>query len=129
MAVVVDAHLHLLDRQIVDKDGCLVGKVDDVELEIPDDGGLPVVRAILCGPLALGPRIGGRLGVWFVAVGRRARARWGGEPIRIGFGAVADAGAVIKLTITAEQAGARSLEQWCADKVITRLPGGNREDG
>ena len=129
MAVVVDAHLHLLDRQIVDKDGRLVGKVDDLELELPDDGGLPVVKAILCGPLALGPRIGGRLGVWFVAIGRRLRAHGGSQPVRIGFGAVAEAGAVIKLAITAEQAGATALEQWCADKVIRRLPGGDREDG
>ena len=29
---VLDLNLHLLDRQIVDRDGHLVGKVDDLEL-------------------------------------------------------------------------------------------------
>lgn len=129
MAAVVDAHLHLLDRQVVDKDGRLVGKVDDIEVELPARGELPVVRAILCGPLALGPRIGGRLGLWVASVGRRLRPEGSADPVRIGFGAVADAGAVIKLSITAEQAGMTRLEQWCVEKVITRLPGGNRDDG
>lgn len=129
MAVVVDASLHLLDRQIVDRDGRMVGKVDDLEIAVPDGGGLPVVQAILCGQLALGPRIGGRLGVWVMAIGRRLRAHSSAGPVRIGFGAVADAGTVVKLTITAEQAGATALEAWCAEKVITRLPGGNRADG
>ncbi len=57
-----DAALHLLDRQIVDVDGRLVGKVDDVELT-EDDGAL-VPTALLVGAPALLPRFGGRLGRW-----------------------------------------------------------------
>ena len=47
-----DAALHLLDRQLLDPDGELVGKVDDLELS-EQDGDL-VVSAILTGPAALG---------------------------------------------------------------------------
>lgn len=45
------AVLELLDRQLVDRDGRLVGKVDDVEFELPDDpDGLPCwVSALLVG--------------------------------------------------------------------------------
>ena len=52
-----DAVLHLLDRQIVDSDGLMVGKVDDLALS-PD---LRVV-GLLCGTAALLPRLGGRVG-------------------------------------------------------------------
>jgi hypothetical protein len=128
MATVIDAHLHLLDRQIVDRDGVLVGKVDDLELTpVPD--GYPVVSAILCGPMALGPRIGGRIGVWVIAIARRLRPHSDNAPVRIGFGAVAELSSVIKLTITAEEAGTHRLEDWCREKVVTRLPGGDRETG
>src|SRR4051812_9596316 len=58
----LDAVLHLLDRQVVDADGLMVCKVDDVELTLFDDG-VPGVTALLAGPAALVPRYGdGRLG-------------------------------------------------------------------
>ena len=41
----LDAVLHLLDRQVVDADGLLVCKVDDVELTVFDDGVLGSDRA------------------------------------------------------------------------------------
>jgi len=64
----LDGALHLLDRQLVDVDDHLLGKVDDVELqELPE--GL-TITALLAGPAALLGRLGGRLGPWFVD-------RWG----------------------------------------------------
>lgn len=56
-----DAALHLLDRQVVDVDGRLVAKVDDVELTVGEDGSL-VPTGILVGLPALLPRFGPRLG-------------------------------------------------------------------
>src|SRR4029450_8950181 len=47
---ILEAGLHLLDRQLIDADGRLAGKVDDLELEFPEGGGPPVVTAILVGP-------------------------------------------------------------------------------
>lgn len=64
----LDGALHLLDRQILDAEGLLLGKVDDVELtELA--GGL-TITALLTGPAALLRRLGGGLGAWFVD-------RWG----------------------------------------------------
>jgi sporulation protein YlmC with PRC-barrel domain len=51
----LDAVLHLLDRQVVDVDGLLVCKVDDVELTEFDDGVLGVT-GLLAGSAALVPR-------------------------------------------------------------------------
>jgi sporulation protein YlmC with PRC-barrel domain len=53
----LDAVLHLLDRQVVDVDGLLVCKVDDVELTTFDDGVL-AVTGLLAGAAALVPRYG-----------------------------------------------------------------------
>jgi sporulation protein YlmC with PRC-barrel domain len=51
----LDAVLHLLDRQVLDVEGRLVCKVDDVELTEFDDGVLGVT-GLLVGPAALVPR-------------------------------------------------------------------------
>ena len=50
---VIDLHLHLLDRQVIDSDGRFVCKVDDLEFDL-DELGRPYVVAILVGPRALG---------------------------------------------------------------------------
>lgn len=56
-----DAALHLLDRQVVDADGRLVCKVDDLELTVAADGSL-VPTGLLVGLPALLPRFGPHLG-------------------------------------------------------------------
>jgi sporulation protein YlmC with PRC-barrel domain len=61
----IDGALHLLDRQLIDSEGALLGKVDDVELtQVGDD---LAITAVLTGPAALLSRLGGRLGGGLVA--------------------------------------------------------------
>jgi sporulation protein YlmC with PRC-barrel domain len=62
----IDGALHLLDRQILDSEGRLLGKVDDVELTQRADGAL-AITGLLTGPAALLSRLGGRLGGSLVA--------------------------------------------------------------
>jgi sporulation protein YlmC with PRC-barrel domain len=64
-----DAALHLLDRQVVDRDGLLVCKVDDLELSYYDDGSPAAVTRVLAGNAALVPRMSSRTGHWL-------RGRW-----------------------------------------------------
>ncbi len=85
---VIDATYSLLDRQIVDPTGRLAGKVDDIELTDPElDGagevGPPVVTAVLSGPGALGPRLGGRLGSFVVGTWRRLHPDVDPQPKRV----------------------------------------------
>ncbi len=54
----LDLGLSLLDRQLVDRDGRPVGKVDDIRFDWPDGGGPPIVSKILVGPIAFGERFG-----------------------------------------------------------------------
>src|SRR4051794_41935464 len=89
-----DLRLRLLDRQVVDPDGAMICKVDDVELA-PADGGGYVVTALLAGPLALGPRLPGRLGRWTVALARRGADDPGPSPRRLPFGRVTELGSAL----------------------------------
>src|SRR3954451_20632094 len=68
-AETVTANDMIWDRQIYDADGEEVGKVDDLELTMPGDGGPPFVSALLCGPAALAPRLGRPAGRWWAATG------------------------------------------------------------
>lgn len=118
---VIHASLDLLDRQIVDRDGELVGKVDDVELSDPNEGRLRVT-ALLLGPQAYGHRLGGRLGTWIAAAGTRLAGT--SEPIRIPIDLVDEIAVSIKLNVHIAEVGrAESLDRWLRDHLIGRIPG------
>jgi sporulation protein YlmC with PRC-barrel domain len=117
-----DLRLRLLDRQVVDGDGGLICKVDDVELVPAEDGGY-VVTALLAGPLALGPRLPGRLGRWTVALARRWSDDPEPAPRRIPFERVTELGSAVVLDRTRDQLGISRLEDWVRTHVIERIPG------
>jgi sporulation protein YlmC with PRC-barrel domain len=109
--------LHLLDRQLVDRDDRPAGNVDDVELS---DDEIPVVTAILCGPAAYGPRFGGRLGHWIVAIHRRVvRA----DPVRIPWAYVTRIESAIALSAPRRDLGTSTLDAWVDAHFIGRIPG------
>jgi sporulation protein YlmC with PRC-barrel domain len=116
----LDAQLHLLDRQVMDNDGVPVTTVDDLELSGPAlDVGLapgtpaPVLTALLTGPV-LGTRIFG---------GRPPSSRL----IRIPWEDVADVGVVVRLGVNGENLDAGWVERWIRDKIIARIPGGRHD--
>jgi sporulation protein YlmC with PRC-barrel domain len=114
----LDLQLHLLDRQVVDPAGRLVCKVDD--LELVESGGRLLVTAILAGPRALGPRLGGRLGRGIT--GAAARLSTGDIP-RIDFGQVTDIGTVLRVARTVPELDLSAVDDWLAEQVIGRIPG------
>lgn len=122
-----DANDLLLDRLILDCDGQPIGMVDDLELSEPADGCASAVTAILCGPTALGPRIGGRLGTWWLAIGRRLRPLDDPYPVRIPFD---DVTGLDRRQLTVSRPGTAYgtwlLRGWAYDKLISRILGGTR---
>lgn len=72
----LDIGLHVLDHQLLDKDGRRCGNVDDLAIE-GGPGEVPEVVAILVGPGYWGQRAGwtGRLAGW-IGGGRRVRVPW-----------------------------------------------------
>jgi sporulation protein YlmC with PRC-barrel domain len=120
---VLEAGLHLLDRQLIDSDGRLAGKVDDLELEVPDGGGPPLVTAILAGPGALSRRIGGRAGAWLESVANRLRDGDDRRPARVPFGVVKRIESAVELSVAKAELETDRLEVWTRDHLIGHLPG------
>jgi sporulation protein YlmC with PRC-barrel domain len=120
------AQLHLLDRQVIHADdGRMVCKVDDLELAL-DDAGRPYVTAILAGPLALGPRIGGVVGRLVTSTTELFRPEEDPGPQRISMRLVsAIAGAV---TVGGDPQEA-ALEHWARRNLIAPLPGSGPDSG
>ncbi|GAB2999064.1 hypothetical protein LWP59_20570 [Amycolatopsis acidiphila] len=107
----------LLDRQIVDVEGQLVGKVDDVELEPTGDGGYRVV-ALLTGRRVLAERVGGLLG--------RALRRARPGALRITYDHVLEVGSHVTLSLRAEVLDVPPLESLLRRRLIGRIPGADR---
>src|SRR4051812_8604146 len=57
----LDGLLHLMDRQVLDNEGLMVCKCDDLEME-ERDGGTLLVTALLVGPPVWVPRLGDWIG-------------------------------------------------------------------
>jgi hypothetical protein len=121
------AGLDLLDRQLVDPEGKLAGKVDDLELTFPEGGGPPLVTAILSGPGALSRRLGGRLGRWIESVHARLHPHPEPTPARLSFGVVKRIEAHIELSVGRDGLESMHLEDWVRDRIIGRIPGAQYE--
>ena len=72
----LDIGLHVLDHQLLDKNGRRCGNVDDLAIE-GGPGEVPQVVALLVGPGYWGPRAGwaGRLAGW-IGGGAKVRVDW-----------------------------------------------------
>ena len=114
----IDARLHLLDRQLLDVDEAPVGIVDDLDLDIPmgvevaASAPAPLVTGILTGQV-LATRIFG---------GRPPRAKLQVIPWRL----ITKIGTVVQLSSDAEDLDSLWLEHWLRDHIIRRIPGGRR---
>jgi PRC-barrel domain protein len=118
----ISAGLELLDRQLVDPDGLLAGKVDDLGFELHGDGSPPVVTEILAGPGALARRLGGGLGGWIASL--HARLQGGSrDPASISFAVVGTIDDHVTLIVSREDVATFAFEEWVRDNVIAKLPG------
>ena len=113
----LDARLHLLDRQIHDHAGEPVGIVDDLDLDgitveavISRDAPAPRIAALLTGQV-LATRIFG---------GQPPRSKLQSLPWRL----VAKIGTVVQLSPTGQPLDGLWVEHWLRDHVIGRIPGG-----
>ena len=119
--LVLDALLHLLDRQVLDVDGVPVCTVDDLEVhgvdgsDLPDGSQAAVVTSLLSGAV-LATRIFG---------GRPPPSRWH----RIRWTHVADVGTTVALGVRGDTLDVTWTERWVRDRVIGRLPGGRHDPG
>jgi hypothetical protein len=111
----------LLDRLLIDVDGEDVGMVDDLEFS---DAAEPELTALLCGPVAFGPRLGGRLGSWWASIARRLRVDADPGPNRIRIDLVSRLSRhAIELALPARQLPNRELFDWARGRLVDKIPG------
>jgi sporulation protein YlmC with PRC-barrel domain len=91
-----DIGLHVLDHQLLDKNGRRCGNVDDLAIE-GGPGEVPEVVALLVGPGYWGPRAG-----W---IGRLAGWLGGGAKVRVDWSDVEDVEAAVVLKREATELG------------------------
>lgn len=113
---VVDARLHLLDRQVLDCNGTAAATVDDIELagvefgDIPADAPLPRIEAI-CSGTTLATRIFG---------GRTPYKQSG----RISWSDVDEVAITLRLRVARDALDDDWQERWVRNHIIGRIPGG-----
>ncbi|GIJ27075.1 hypothetical protein Vqi01_22370 [Micromonospora qiuiae] len=124
----IEVSRQLLDRQLVDVQGRLVGKVDDVEFAI-DTEGRPYLLTLLTGPGALALRVGGRLGRMMALAAERFVTDRPMAPLRIPYPLVARIDSAVWLRVRAEELPTAPVEQWLRRRLIDRIPGAGRASG
>ena len=113
----LDARLHLLDRQLLNDDETPVGIVDDIVLDgvdldqdIPDGADAPRATAILSGQVVATRIFGG-----FPPLKRLQEIPWK---------LVAAVGVVVRLKPNDMTFDADWMERWLRDRVVKHIPGG-----
>jgi sporulation protein YlmC with PRC-barrel domain len=111
----------LLDQQVVDRNGELMGKVDGILLQLRK-GKPPRIAKLAIGGGTAARRIHPRWADWLL----RWRRRWGPPydiPLEIPWSQVLKLGIDVKVALDAERTPALSWEHWIRDHIIGRIPG------
>jgi sporulation protein YlmC with PRC-barrel domain len=105
----VDLVRDLLDKEVVDRHGREMGRVDSIVLEVRD-GAPPRVTAIELGPAVLAYRIRPSFGRWMAALEHALRMDEG-RPLRIAFSEILDVHDRIKVDRAFGETPAAALER------------------
>ena len=126
----LSARISILDNQVVDCDDLPIGRVDDLELVVPEEGAAPRVEALLTGSQALGERLGGGIGRTMSAVSARLRVSSApAGPTRLDPGLIEELEPLLKLSAPLRDLkDVAGLERWLSENVIEKLPGAGRAD-
>lgn len=116
----IDARLHLLDRQVLDCDDVPVIVVDDIALSDPPpdraltgDDPPPVITDLVSEPVTATRIFGGRL-----PTSRLERIPWSN---------VRQLGVVLRLRVPRDVFDVGWSERWVANHIIGRIPGGRHD--
>jgi sporulation protein YlmC with PRC-barrel domain len=111
----------VLDQQVIDRKGELMGKVDGIILEVRQ-GNPPRVARLVIGGGTAARRVHPGFAAWLLSW----RRRWGpkdDQPLEVPWSKVLKIGMDVKLDLDAERTPALAWEHWVRDHIIGRLPG------
>ena len=97
----------ILDKQLIDRDGCELGRVDGILLEC--GGGPPRLEAILIGASVLGHRIHPAIGTCIAAV-ERLLGLGDRRPMRVDFTHLKPVGHDIAVSLPSAKVAAEAVE-------------------
>lgn len=120
----LEAHMTMLtrdvlDRQLLDRRGIRMGRVDGIVLQLRE-GEPPRVAYLESGGRAPWRRLGRRMAGWVEAIQKRLPG--GGEPTRIPWAAVLRMDANIAVSLDATRTPEMALELWLREHVIAHIP-------
>jgi sporulation protein YlmC with PRC-barrel domain len=99
----------LLDKEVIDRNGRELGRVDRIVVRIRD-GAPPAVVALEIGPSALARRLGATLGQWMEAL-EHAFAVDQGRPVRMPISQVLDLNDHVKVDVAAGETAIATIER------------------
>lgn len=115
----------ILDKQVYDRNGVKVGKVDSIVL-VPRQHRPPRVEAIELSMSAAWRRLWPRLGDWIERLQRWLAPELVG-PTRIRFDRITKSGIDVNVDIDATRTNAYAWETWLEERFVAKLPGGQRD--
>lgn len=113
--------LEVLDQQVSDRNGELMGKVDGIRLELRP-GKPPRVASLVIGGGTAARRVHPRLADWLLRWGRR----WGPkeqQPLEVPWSKVLKIGIDVQVDLDAQRTTAWAWESWVRRHIIGRIPG------
>jgi hypothetical protein len=111
----------VLDKQLLDRHGRKMGKVDGIVLELREDGP-PRVVFIELGLAVLMQRLMEGAGEVVALLERRLGIRKA-EPVQIPVAKILETGIDVRVDVAASETEALAWEDWLGKHVVRRIPG------
>jgi hypothetical protein len=127
----LSVNLDLLDHQVTDAEKLPIGRVDDLEISVPEDGsgGEPLVTGLVLGAETAGHRIGGRVGAVMASASARLRDHAESGPPVVDVSRVEQVRPFVVLTDAfPDLPHIAGLEHWLRRHVLAPERGGDHED-
>jgi hypothetical protein len=122
----IDLARDVLDKQLIDRDGTKMGRVDGLVLLLDDDG-RPRLDHMQLGFVVLARRVHPRLEKWL----EKIRERWSVRKVArqvVEWEKVTElTTGHIKVDLLARETPAFDWERWLRDKIVMHLPGAGKE--
>ncbi len=112
----------VLDKQLVDRNGVKMGKVDGIVAELGRDGP-PRVIAIEVGAIVMARRLGRQPQQWMTWVASQLGGDRHSRPHRVAWRAVRRIGVDIEVDVAVSDTTIFAWQDWLRDHVVNKIPG------
>lgn len=122
----IDLIRDVLDKQVLDRDRCKMGRVDGIVITVAGKQ-QPRVSHLSVGGTAIWHRLHPGFERFAVAIRKHIGPR-GNDPYDIPWSKVMTLGKNVKVDLTFEKCPAMRWEEWLKDNIIKKIPGCDAKD-